>query len=203
LLAPTPSDQAPTLVSLTSPSSPSSQLPPTVRPSSLAALNVDPTAVEQPLPHEINADLLQVFPVPGPINARPAQPNNVTEAEPSVATLLALAGDDVAAYRLTTPQGNNALERYRQVLLMAPQNQEAVRGLRAIVAKYVDMAYRQISRNHYDEAALYLYRAAGIAPKDPSVRQARDLYVKRKIAKARGGSNARRRLTQSRDISGR
>ncbi|MGH8473517.1 MAG: hypothetical protein ACREVJ_13910, partial [Gammaproteobacteria bacterium] len=49
---------------------------------------------------------------------------------------------------------------------------------------------------HYDEAALYLYRAAAIAPKDPSVRQARDLYVKHKMAKARAGSPARRGLTQ-------
>ena len=196
MLAPTPLDQAPALASLTSPTSPSSQPPPIVRPSSLAALNVDPTAVEQPLPDKINADLLQVFPVPRPINARPAQPKSRTEAEPSVATLLARAGDDVAAYRLTTPQGNNALERYRQVLRVEPQNQEAVRGLRAIVAKYVDMAYREISRNHYDEAALYLYRAAHIAPNAPSVRQARDLYVARKLAKARAGSPARRRLTQ-------
>ncbi|MGH8672495.1 MAG: serine/threonine protein kinase, partial [Burkholderiales bacterium] len=196
LLAPTPSDEAPALASLTSQTSHPPQSPATVKPSSRAALNADPTAVEQSLPDEINADLLQVLAQPGARNARPAQPNNVTEAKSSVAKLLALAGKDIAAYRLTTPQGNNALERYRQVLQVAPQNQEAVRGLRAIVAKYVDMAYRQISRNHYDEAALYLYRAAGIAPEDPNVRQARDLYVKRKIAKARASSNARRRLTQ-------
>ncbi|MGH8507351.1 MAG: hypothetical protein ACREVH_01330, partial [Gammaproteobacteria bacterium] len=193
LLAPTPIDQAPDLASLSGPSSPS-QPPPTVRPASLAALNVDPTSVEQPLPDEINADLLQEFMQPGPINARPAQSG--TEAGRSVATLLAQAGDDVAAYRLTTPQGNNALARYRQVLQLEPENQEAVRGLQAIVAKYVDMAYREISRNHFDEAALYLYRAADIAPEEPRVRQARDLYVKRKMAKARAGSNARRRLTQ-------
>ncbi|MFH0351753.1 MAG: serine/threonine protein kinase [Chromatiales bacterium] len=194
LLAPTPIDQAPALASLTSPTSPSSQPPPTVRPSSLATLKVDPTAVEQPLPDEINADLLQVF--AQPINARPARPKSGTEAEPSVATLLALAGNDVAAYRLTTPQGNNALARYRQVLRVEPENQEAVRGLRAIVAKYVEMAYREISRNHNAEAALYLYRAADIAPKAPNVRQARKLlYVVRKNAKARIDSPARRRLT--------
>ncbi|MGH8544160.1 MAG: serine/threonine protein kinase [Gammaproteobacteria bacterium] len=196
LLAPTPIDQAPALASLTSQTSLPSQPPATVRPSSPAALNVDPAVVEQPLPDEINADLLRVFPVPGPINTPPAQPQSGTAAEPPVATLLALAEKDVTAYRLTTPQGNNALERYRQVLQVAPRNQEAVRGLQAIVAKYVEMAYRKISRNHYDEAALYLYRAAAIAPKDPSVRQARDLYVKRKMAKARAGSPARRGRTQ-------
>ncbi len=196
LLAPTPSDHAPALASLTSQTSPSSIPPPTVRPSSLAALDVDPTVVEQPLPDEINAESLQVLAQPGPAKPRPAQPKNATAAAPSVATLLARAGDDVAAYRLTTPQGNNALARYRQVLQLEPQNQEAVRGLRAIVAKYVDMAQREISRNRYDEAALYLYRAAGIAPKDPDVRQALDLYVSRKISKARAGSPARRRLTQ-------
>ncbi|MDQ3563292.1 MAG: serine/threonine protein kinase [Pseudomonadota bacterium] len=196
LLAPTPIDQAPALASSASRTSPPSQPPPTVRASSLAALNVDPTVVEQPLPDEINADLSRGFPVPGPIDARPAQPKNATKAGPSVAKLLALAGDDVAAYRLTTPQDNNALAKYRQVLRVEPQNQKAIRGLRAIVAKYVDMAYRQIRRNHLDEAALYLHRAAGIAPKDPSVRQARNLYVKRKIAKARAGSPARRGLTQ-------
>ena len=190
LLAPTPIDHAPTLASLTSSTSPSSKPPHTVRPSSLAALNVDPTVVEEPLHDEINADLLQVLAKPGPAKPRPAQPKNATktEAGPSVATLLARAGNDVAAYRLTTPQDNNALAKYRQVLQVEPRNQAAIRGLRAIVAKYVDMAYRKISGNHLDEAALYLYRAAGIAPKDPSVVQARDLYVKRKLAKARAGS---------------
>ncbi|MGH8510637.1 MAG: serine/threonine-protein kinase [Gammaproteobacteria bacterium] len=197
LLAPTPIDQAPALASLTSQTSHPSQSPATVKPSSRAALNVDPTAVEQPLPDEINADLLQVLAQPGARNARPAQPNNATEAGPSVATLLALAGNDVAAYRLTTPQGNNALARYREVLQVDPENQEAVRGLRALVAKYVEMAYRQISRNHYAEAALYIYRASDIAPNAPSIRQARDLLdAARKIEKARGGSPARRRLTQ-------
>lgn len=198
LLAPTPIDHAAALASLTSQTSPSSKPPPTVRPSSPAALNVDPTVVEQPLPDEINGDLLPVFAQPGPAKPRPAQPKNATktEAGPSVATLLALAGNDVAAYRLTTPQDNNALAKYRQVLQVEPRNQEAIHGLRAIVAKYVDIAYREISRNHLDEAALYLYRAAGIAPKDPSVRQARDLYVMRKLAQARAGSAARRRLTQ-------
>ncbi|MGH8523084.1 MAG: hypothetical protein ACREXY_02335, partial [Gammaproteobacteria bacterium] len=195
LLAPTPIDEATALASLTSQTSHPS--PATVKPSSLAALSVDPTAVEQPLPDEINADLLQVFALPEPRTARPAQPNNATEAGPSVAKLLALAGDDVAAYRLTTPQGNNALAKYRQVLQVEPENQQAVRGLRAIVAKYVDMAYRQITRNHYAGAALYLNRAADIAPKAANVKQARELlYVFRKIAKARAGSKARRRLTQ-------
>ena len=168
LLAPTPIDQAPALASLTSSTSPSSKPPHTVRPSSLAALNVDPTVVEEPLHDEINADLLQVLPKPGAAKPRPAQPKNATktEAGPSVAKLLARAGNDVAAYRLTTPQDNNALAKYRQVLQVEPRNQEAIRGLRAIVAKYVDMAYRKISGNHLDEAALYLYRAAGIAPED-------------------------------------
>ncbi|MGH6830274.1 MAG: hypothetical protein ACREDG_03885, partial [Methylocella sp.] len=199
LLAPTPIDQAPALAAIKSRTSPPSQPPATVRPSALAALNVEPTAVEQPLPDKINADLLQVFAQPGPANARPAQPESDTQAEPSVARLLVLARNDVAAYRLTTPRDNNALAKYRQVLQMEPQNQQAVRGLRAIVAKYVDMAYREISRNHDDQAALYLYRAAGVAPKDPSVRQARTLYVThvmRKIAKARAASPARGRLTQ-------
>ncbi len=195
LLAPTPIDQAPALASLTSSTSPSSKPPPAVKPSALAALNVDPTVVEQPLPDEINADLLQVFPQPGAAKSRPAQPKNVTktEAGPSAAKLLARARNDVAAYRLTTPQDNNALAKYRQVLQAEPRNQEAVRGVRAIVAKYVDMAYREISLNHLDQAALYLHRAAGIAPKAPSVRKARDLYVMRKIEQARAASPARRR----------
>ena len=46
-----------------------------------------------------------------------------------VESLLAGAQRDIQADRLTSPRGNNAVERLREVLSIHPDNREAVAGL--------------------------------------------------------------------------
>ncbi len=101
-----------------------------------------------------------------------------------VTHLLVLAKADAAAYRLSTPPGNSAYERYRQVLKLDPDNQEAARGIRAIVAKYIELANRDTRLNKFARAHRYLQRAAAIAPDATDVRRARRLLYARRSKKA-------------------
>ncbi|MGR9106526.1 MAG: tetratricopeptide repeat protein, partial [Gammaproteobacteria bacterium] len=94
------------------------------------------------------------------------------QQENQVEKLLELAKADVQALRLTSPAGQNALERYRSVLELDPANREAKLGLKKIVDRYVKLAGKAIDRNQFDRAETFLKQAESISPGETVVAEA-------------------------------
>lgn len=80
--------------------------------------------------------------------------------------LLAKAEIDIQNNRLTTPSGNNAVERYRAVLALDPANQAARIGLDRVVGQYAAFANSAVAGKKFDKAESYLAKAKGIAPEN-------------------------------------
>jgi serine/threonine protein kinase len=96
--------------------------------------------------------------------------------------LLAAAESDLAALRLSTPAGNNALEMYREVLRLDPDNRAAQDGLERIVGRYVELAAAATDRRDFDSARDYLGIASGIKPGDARVQAAKLTLARRETA---------------------
>lgn len=82
--------------------------------------------------------------------------------------------------RLTSPPGDNAYDRFREVLDIAPDNDVARQGMRDIVTRYVELADAAIKVGQYDNAESYLDRAERIDDDREVVDDAR-----RRLARAR------------------
>ena len=87
------------------------------------------------------------------------------------------AAADVEALRLTAPAGDNAFERYQQVLTLEPGNEDAERGLEVIVIRYVTLANTAMSNGELDKARRYLDSASGVLPQDKGVALARGMLA--------------------------
>lgn len=97
-----------------------------------------------------------------------------------VAALLGDARDDIDALRLTSPQGNNALDKYQRVLALDPKNAEALQGVGAIADKYIELVYRDLQDDNLAKAQDHLDKAAALARDRPSVQDARAALAARK-----------------------
>lgn len=64
--------------------------------------------------------------------------------------------------RLTSPPGDNAYDKFREVLDIFPDNEVARQGMRDIVVRYVELADAAIKVGQYDAAESYLDRADGV-----------------------------------------
>ena len=69
------------------------------------------------------------------------------------AQLLKDAVEAFNANRLTQPDGDNALEKYRQVLQIDPLNQDAKRGVQKIFEYYADAADKQLTARNAAKAS--------------------------------------------------
>lgn len=90
-----------------------------------------------------------------------------------IEALLRQAAADLAALRLTRPEGRSALEKYRQILALESNNVHAVRGVKAIVDHYVELAHANIRSDRPSLADRYLDRAASIEPDARAIQRAR------------------------------
>lgn len=81
-----------------------------------------------------------------------------------------LAFDD---NRLLLPAGDNAYDRYIEVLSFDPENQVALQGVQDIVDRYVVMANQAIEIGQFDNAEDYLNRAESITPGKENILAAR------------------------------
>lgn len=75
--------------------------------------------------------------------------------------------------RLMLPAGDNAYDRYRQVLDFDPENEVARRGIRDIALRYVQLAGNAMEIGQFDDAAGLLRRAATIGTAADEVQLAR------------------------------
>jgi serine/threonine protein kinase len=128
---------------------------------------------------------------------RVSDPQATDETKPSgqrtaqIAQLLAQAGRDVAALRLTVPASRNAFAKYREVLVLDPESSQALDGIASIVDKYVQLIDRAIETDRFRLADLYLRRAVTVSPEDRNLRRARKTMVAKRYP--RGAEAASRR----------
>ena len=87
----------------------------------------------------------------------------------SINELLALADKDLAAVRLASPRGRNALDRYQQVLQLEPGNDRATAGIAAVASKYVELSNNALKKGETDKVGGYLSRLSKIAPSHPAL----------------------------------
>lgn len=73
------------------------------------------------------------------------------------------AFEALAANRLTTPAGSNALELFERVLNQDPDNARAREGLQRIIRRYLVLSQGAIADGEPDRAAIYLMRAGQVA----------------------------------------
>ena len=81
-----------------------------------------------------------------------------------VAALLSAAAADLDATRLTSPAGNNALDKYDEVLRLDPDNREAVVGRERIVDRYLELAASAAEAGRITKANEFLDRAEAVTP---------------------------------------
>jgi hypothetical protein len=79
-----------------------------------------------------------------------------------IGELLNRARLDVAALRLTRPAGDNAYERYQEVLALDPENPDALEGLQAIVERYHGLVEEALARGALDAAERHLESARSV-----------------------------------------
>ena len=92
----------------------------------------------------------------------PAEAPSAEEVE--VTRLLAAAETDLKARRLTSPAGNNAWDRYQQVLEIEPTNPEAVQGMDRVIESYMELFGIAVEQEDFDQADSYLGRIRDLHP---------------------------------------
>lgn len=81
-----------------------------------------------------------------------------------IAELLEQAQTDIDAQRLTSPPGNNALGKYRQVIAIDSSNTQARSGLKRLLNRYEQMIKESAAKGRIKEANNYLQQAAALNP---------------------------------------
>ena len=98
----------------------------------------------------------------------PQRPAPQTD-EPVINRLLDSARAAFNTDRLTTPEGDNAHQYYRQVLAFDAGNPAALEGISAIVETYLTWAMARVERGQYSRARLYLNRASTVDDSHPNI----------------------------------
>ncbi|MGI9302477.1 MAG: hypothetical protein ACR2RB_07210 [Gammaproteobacteria bacterium] len=94
------------------------------------------------------------------------------EGEPAqlmLAGLAVLAKQQIAEQRYTQPEGDSALETYRVMLALDPENQTARSGMEMIKNRLMDRANAAVSAGDLRQARQYLETALTIAPEDEAL----------------------------------
>ena len=108
---------------------------------------------------------------PPPVNEEIEQPLTkepvLSAEEAEVARLLAAAAADLKARRLTSPVGNNAWEKYQEVLKLDSGNPEAVAGMEQVIGSYMELFGTAVEQEAFGKADGYLSRIRDLHPDSP------------------------------------
>ncbi len=86
-----------------------------------------------------------------------------------ISRLMERARRQEADLALTTPDGNNALETYQEILTLEPDYKPALEGIKQLGVKYADLAVRLKQHGDLPGAERYLLKAIELAPDHPAV----------------------------------
>ena len=142
-----------------------------------------PAVTEQSAPADIESGLSEVTDTgevvtraeqaPSPEKAEAEQPTSkelaLSPEHAEVARLLAAAEWDLKARRLTSPVGNNAWEKYQQVLGLSPAHPEAMAGMERVIGSYMELFGAAVEQEDFDQANSYLERIRGLHADSPSL----------------------------------
>ena len=87
-----------------------------------------------------------------------------TQKENTIQALLGLAEVQLENNQLTSPASGNALDTYRMVLRLDPNNETAKSGLEAIRVRYLIWAEKEAVAGNSKQAKIYLDKAVEMAP---------------------------------------
>ncbi len=85
--------------------------------------------------------------------------------------------------KLTTPKGSSAWDKYKAVLALDPNHQQALEGVQRIASRYLQLAKSEVAKGDLAAADDYLAKAAMVSPTHPGLSAARA-----SAAQARAGS---------------
>ena len=138
-----------------------------------------------PLPEKAEAEQ--------PVSEEPA----LSPEEAEVARLLAAAEADLKARRLTSPAGNNAWDRYQQVLGTESANPDAIEGLERVIDSYMQLFGAEVEKEDFDRAAGYLAKIGELHPDSPVLEEGEQRLQEAKQARAdRLAEQERQRLAK-------
>jgi TPR repeat protein len=80
----------------------------------------------------------------------------------SIDDLLMLAQADLDNWKLMSPKGKNAYDRYKKILALDSQNSEAKKGLLEIANKYITLAKNKAKANKFSESKTFVSNAIRI-----------------------------------------
>jgi hypothetical protein len=106
-------------------------------------------------PHGRFADLAKIKSTPSPQVKAPSETDMPRQP---IDAWLRQAKSHLAAFRLTSPKGNNAHEVYQKVLDIDPDNPDAREGLNRIADKYLDLAMEALDEDKFAKARTYVKR---------------------------------------------
>lgn len=125
------------------------------------------------------------------IVAQKAQLQDQRQQQSEVDRLLASAEKNMQASRFIEPADNNALQHFRRVLTLEPDNRQAAQGFAKIVASIAGLARNAIALEQFEQAEKYLHQGAAIEPNNRNLNQ-----VQKQLAQAKQQAEAKRIAAQ-------
>ncbi len=107
---------------------------------------------------------------------REARQRETAERNEKIQGLLTAAARDIRSDRLSRPAGNNAIGKYRQILILDPGNAQALQGLKKVADRYAHLAGIAMKQRRWRRAGLYLKRGGKIDPESSAIQQMRSRY---------------------------
>lgn len=100
--------------------------------------------------------------------------SNVTFADAQLDELLVKIDADISAKRLSTPEGNNAIQKIWQFKALAPYDQRINHRVYQVGEVYVNLANQARGKKQYAQAQVYLDNVWMLAYLTPGLEQAQD-----------------------------
>ena len=98
-----------------------------------------------------------------------------------VERLLAEAKVDLSKGRLSSPVGNNAWEKYQDVLSLFPGDDRAQAGMKRVLARYMELFNRGLVRGDWVQAGTYLSQIRGLRSDSPLLAEAERRLTKAEV----------------------
>ncbi len=153
------------------------------------------TPLAEPLPAVAEAE---------PAPAEPETPAVDDSLKPLIDRLLSEANTAIEQRQLTRPEGQSALDKYNEILALAPDNSDAKTGIRKVATTYVVMAREATDRREFKKAHDYLQQArtiasdaAGLASAETALKNAEQDAAEARRAAERAAAEKAREANQT------